>query len=73
MPMQCPYISENEGKKNCKRMEEEGMDGKISDFDLKHYCNGSPVNCYYFRNSKHAKEQPEKGIKRKLGQIFTTT
>jgi len=73
MPMQCPHLSECEGKKTCKRMEEESMDGNISDFDFLHYCNGNPVNCFYFRNSKHTKERPEKGIKQKLGQIFTTT
>jgi len=25
------------------------MDGELSDFDLKHFCDGNPVYCYYFR------------------------
>jgi len=27
----------------------ENMDGELSDFDLKHFCDGNPVYCYYFR------------------------
>lgn len=27
----------------------ENMDGELSDFDLKHFCDGDPVYCYYFR------------------------
>jgi len=58
--MQCPHLFVDDNVKICKRMTEEGMDGKVSDFDVQHYCNGNPVNCYYFRKSKHTKEQSEK-------------
>jgi hypothetical protein len=27
----------------------ENMDGELSEFDLKHFCDGNPVYCYYFR------------------------
>jgi len=27
----------------------ENMDGELSDFDLKHFCDGTPIYCYYFR------------------------
>ncbi len=25
------------------------LDGGLSEFDLKHFCDGSPIYCYYFR------------------------
>jgi len=70
--MKCPYLSVDEGKNICIRMEEEGKVGEVSDFDVLHYCNGNPVNCYYFRNSKNTTVQSEKTLKQKLSQIFTT-
>lgn len=27
----------------------ENMGGELSEFDLKHFCDGNPVYCYYFR------------------------
>jgi len=71
--MRCPHLSVNDGKNICKRMVEEGMNGEVSEFDVQHYCNGNPVNCYYFRRSKQTKEASETGIKHKLSQIFTAT
>lgn len=63
--MKCPYLSVEAGKNTCKIMGEKGVDREVSDFDVRHYCDGNPVNCYYFRNSKHTKEQS--------GKILTTT
>jgi len=71
--MRCPHLSINEKERICQRMVEEGMDGKISDFDFQHYCNGNPINCYYFRSSNnHKKERPDKETATQNGQIFTT-
>ncbi len=27
----------------------ENLGGELSEFDLKHFCDGNPVYCYYFR------------------------
>jgi len=73
MPMQCPHLFVNDGVRICKRMVEEGIDGRVSDFDVQHYCNANPINCYYFRTSeKQTTVQSEKTLKHKLSQIFTT-
>jgi hypothetical protein len=32
--MKCSYLSVDDGKNVCKRMEEEGMGGEVSDFDV---------------------------------------
>jgi hypothetical protein len=47
--MRCPYLS-SASKKECVRMLEEQVDGEVSEFDLKHFCDGNPVYCYYFRS-----------------------
>ena len=44
----CPYLSTNSGK-ICVRMLDAGLDGKLSSFDIQHFCNGNPTYCYYFR------------------------
>jgi len=46
--MKCPYLS-SASKKECVKMLAENMDGELSEFDLKHFCDGNPVYCYYFR------------------------
>jgi len=62
--MPCPYLSVKDGLKICKRMEKETIDSTVSDFDIQHYCNGNPVNCYYFRKpNKHTKEQKHEELK----------
>ena len=48
--MQCPYLS-NSSKNVCIKMLETNMNGDLTDFDLKHFCNGDPVYCYYYRFS----------------------
>jgi len=69
--MQCPYLSNKEGKKTCQRMSEEGLDGEVSEFDMQHFCAGNPVCCYYFRTlSKQTKSQ-EKALKDKINHVFT--
>ena len=42
----CPHLGPN---KTCARMTREGLDGNLSDFDIEHFCRGSPILCYYFR------------------------
>jgi hypothetical protein len=46
--MKCPYLS-SASKKECVKMLAENMNGDLSEFDLKHFCDGNPVYCYYFR------------------------
>jgi len=46
--MKCPYLS-SASKKECVKMLAENMNGELTDFDLKHFCDGNPVYCYYFR------------------------
>lgn len=46
--MKCPYLS-SASKKKCVKMLAENIDEELSDFDLKHFCDGNPVYCYYFR------------------------
>jgi len=72
--MECPHLSVNDGKKTCKKMEAVGMEGELSNFDVQHYCQSNPINCYYFRTSDNETTvQSEKTLKHKLSQIFTTT
>lgn len=46
--MKCPYLS-SASKKECVKMLAENMDAELSEFDLKHFCDGNPIYCYYFR------------------------
>jgi len=46
--VRCPYLSSS-SQKTCLRMTEEGLDSKVSDFDIQHFCNGIPFHCYFFR------------------------
>lgn len=46
--MRCPYLS-NATKKVCVKMLEAKISGDLNDFDIKHFCNGDPIYCYYFR------------------------
>jgi hypothetical protein len=46
--MRCPYLS-SATKKVCVKMLEAQVSGDLSDFDIKHFCDGNPIYCYYFR------------------------
>jgi len=70
--MQCPHLFVNDNVRICKRMVEEGIDGKVSDFDVQHYCQGNPVHCYYYRAQGEYTKAHE-GLKGKVRQIFATT
>ncbi|MGB9134326.1 MAG: hypothetical protein WCC63_01890 [Candidatus Bathyarchaeia archaeon] len=48
LKMKCPYLS-SASKKECVKMLAESIGGELSEFDLKHFCDGNPVYCYYFR------------------------
>lgn len=45
--MKCPHLSKKSN--TCLKMLEMGLDGEVSNFDLKHFCNSNPTYCYYFR------------------------
>jgi len=71
--VQCPHLSDKEGKKICQKLLDEGMEGEVSDFDVQHFCAANPMYCYYFRMpSKHAKTQEEATLKDKISHIVTT-
>jgi len=71
--MQCPHLFVNDNVRICKKMVDAGIDGKVSDFDIQHYCYGNPINCYYFRiQEKQIPVSSENTLKHKLSQIFTT-
>ena len=64
--MQCPSLMEHKEKKTCRKMLEMGIDDDVSDFDVEHYCQGKPVNCYFFRIQDDEKAQPIGKPERKL-------
>jgi len=55
--MRCPYLS-NATKKVCVKMLEAQVSEDLNDFDIKHFCDGDPVYCYYFRLPQLQKTQP---------------
>ena len=56
--MKCPYLSEA-SKKVCVKMLELKLKGDLTDFDIRHYCTGNPIFCYYFRLPQIDKEMKE--------------
>lgn len=50
----CPHLRSD---KTCARMIKEGLDGSVSDVDIKHFCDGNPLLCYYFRLSPPKKKK----------------
>ena len=66
--MKCPYLSEA-SKKVCVKMLELKLKGDLTDFDIRHYCTGNPIFCYYFRLPQIKKEMKEKE-KKTLKEIF---
>jgi hypothetical protein len=65
-PLKCPYAKNSNPK--CERMIEQGLDGKVSDFDIEHYCNGNPINCYYYRLPRSKKD--ERNLEQKISAIL---
>ena len=63
--MRCPYLSKA-SKKICVKMLELKLKGELTDFDIRHYCTGNPIFCYYFRLPQIEKEMEKK----KLRTIF---
>jgi hypothetical protein len=47
--MECPYLFIDPGRKICRQMTEQGLDGELDDFDVTHYCKGNPNHCFFFR------------------------
>lgn len=66
--MKCPYLSEA-SKKVCVKMLELKLKGDLTDFDIRHYCTGNPIFCYYFRLPQIEKEMKE-NEKKTLKEIF---
>ena len=52
----CPYLSES-SKRICRKMIEKGLDGRVSSFDVEHFCKGNPFYCYYFRFHSSKKQK----------------
>ena len=66
--MKCPYLSEA-SKKVCVKMLELKLKGDLTDFDIRHYCTGNPIFCYYFRLPQIEKEMKE-NEKKTLKEVF---
>lgn len=60
----CPYFRKSPDK-ICVRLAEKGLDARLSDFDIQQFCNGNPINCFYFRLSPPKKEDEPKQLSRK--------
>jgi len=46
--MRCPYLS-SATKKVCVKMLEAQISGDLNAFDIRNFCDGNPIYCYYFR------------------------
>ena len=57
--VKCPYFRKSPNK-ICVRMAEKGLDATLSDFDIQHFCNDNPINCFFFRSSSPEKEDKPK-------------
>jgi hypothetical protein len=44
-----------EHPKKRVEMEKAEQPAQISDFDFEHFCNGNPLNCYYYRKAINEK------------------
>ena len=64
--MKCPYLRNSPPR--CTKMIEKGLDGKLTDFDIEHFCDGNPVRCYFYRVLPS--EEKEQGIKKKFPVIL---
>jgi len=62
--VKCPYFRRSSNR-ICVRMAEKGLDARLSDFDIQHFCNGNPINCFFFRSSPTKKEDKPKQFLRK--------
>jgi len=50
----CPHLHSH---KTCAMMVKDGLDGNVSEFDIKHFCDGNPLLCYYFRMSSRKEKK----------------
>lgn len=63
--MKCPYLSKA-SKKVCIKMLELKLKGELTDFDIRNYCEGNPIFCYYFRLpqvEKHMEKMENKNLR----------
>ena|GEM_PF-2094867 len=60
--VKCPYFRQSPNK-ICVRMAEKGLDARLSNFDIQHFCNGNPINCFFFRLSPSEREDEKDGFK----------
>jgi hypothetical protein len=45
----------NGASEKCVEMEKAGQPAQISEFDFEHFCNGNPLDCYYYRKAINEK------------------
>ena len=70
--MRCPYLS-NATKKVCVKMLEAQVSEDLNDFDIRHFCDGDPVYCYYFRLPQLQKTQPIQPEKENFPSLLPNT
>ena len=66
--MKCPYLSSS-SKKICVKMLEMKLNPELTDFDVRNYCEGNPIYCYYFRLpqiEEKLKRQQDRSLIRKV-------
>ena len=57
MKMECLHLSVVADNKICKLMANQRLDGTLDEFDIKHYCKGTPNLCYFHRS--HSVQKPD--------------
>ena len=71
--MKCPYLSSS-SKKICVKMLEMKLNPELTDFDIRNYCEGNPIYCYYFRlpqiEEKLKRQQEKPNSLRKIHVVY---
>ncbi len=71
--MKCPYLSSS-SKKICVKMLEMKLNPELTDFDIRNYCEGNPIYCYYFRlpqiEEKLKRQQEKPNSLRKIRVVY---
>jgi len=44
--IQCPYLKVSNSSKTCIQ-----INGELTEFDVKHFCENKPLLCYYYRTT----------------------
>ena len=71
--MKYPYLSSS-SKKICVKMLEMKLNPELTDFDIRNYCEGNPIYCYYFRlpqiEEKLKRQQEKPNSLRKIRVVY---